>query len=500
MKKQGLLVGTALLLVSNIFVKGLGFVYRVALVRLLGAEGMGLAEMVSPLFSFLLVLAGCGVQTALAQSIAAGQEPLRYMKAGLLILLMGGGLTTALAYGLAPLLVAHLAPDPRILLCFQAVLPALPIICAAAVLRGLFQGQRQVAALGMAQNIEQIIRVIVGLTLAARLLPLGLESAVSAVSLATVAGEGAGLAWLLLCWKRGHSGVKSPHRILRPELLAAARELLRYGLPLTGSRLAASAIALAQAFLIPACLQQAGWSCSAATEIYGRYSGVAMSLLHLPGVFTAALTVSVLPTVAESLHSGNQGQRRLLQRVTEALYATLLFTLPGLILLFCEAEALCTLIFDNAPAAPLLMMLAPGGIFLYLQVTLTGVLQGLGKVRELLCNNIIAGLVLLAGIWLLTPLPAWGVKGAALAATASWMIGLLLHLRCWKQASGQSLPWGLLLGKTLPAGAAAWAVAELAQFLLPAMTISAALQRMALAAAAYIVVLLVNGGWKLRTP
>ena len=41
-KAQGLFLGTLLLLISNIIVKGLGFFYRVALVRLLGAEGIGL--------------------------------------------------------------------------------------------------------------------------------------------------------------------------------------------------------------------------------------------------------------------------------------------------------------------------------------------------------------------------------------------------------------------------------------------------------------------------
>ncbi len=502
MKKQSLFRGTVLLLISNIFVKGLGFAYRVALVRLLTTEGMGLVEMVSPLFSFLLVLAGCGVQTAIAQFSAAGKgQAYTYFRAGLLMLACTGLLITGCAYLLAPLLVAYLAPDPRILLCFQAVLPAVLIISVASAFRGLFQGRRIISAIGMSQNIEQVARVLAGLWLTLKLLPLGLESAVSAVTLATVVGEGAGFAYLLLTWQRLKRQEPPPPGQNWRELLRPARELLGYGLPLTAGRLATSAIMMLQAFLIPFCLQQAGWEMRAATEIYGRFSGVALSLLHLPGVFTAALSVSVLPTVAESLRLQEQGRPLLKKRITEALYATIVFTLPGMLILFTEAGGLCTLIFDNAPAAPILRVLTVGGCFLYLQITLTGILQGLGRVRELLFNNIAAGLIMLAAIWLLTPLPNLGILGAAVAADLAWLAGFLLNLQSLNKAGRQALPWKRLLGRPLPAAAgaalAAWAL-PISGLVSPALTITAALQRMAAMAAVYFLILWLNGGLKLR--
>ena len=69
-KPQSLLLGTTILLFSNILVKGLGFAYRVFLVRLLGAEGMGLIEMVSPLYSFLVLLGGFGFPLAFSKKTA----------------------------------------------------------------------------------------------------------------------------------------------------------------------------------------------------------------------------------------------------------------------------------------------------------------------------------------------------------------------------------------------------------------------------------------------
>ena len=60
---------------------------------------------------------------------------------------------------------------------------------------------------------------------------------------------------------------------------------------------------------------------------------------------------------------------------------------------------------DNRPAASLLQLLTIGGMFMYLQTTLTSVLQGLGEVKTLFINNIISGVILIIGIVLLTPLP-----------------------------------------------------------------------------------------------
>jgi len=503
MKRQSLFRGTVLLLISNIFVKGLGFAYRVVLVRLLTTEGVGLTEMVSPLFSFLLVLAGCGIQTALAQLIASGRgQAHAYFRSGLLMLAVSGSLVTGFAYLLAPLLVEYLVPDHRILLCFQSVLPAVMIISMASAFRGLFQGRRIISAIGMSQNVEQVVRVLTGLWLATRLLPLGLEHAASAVALATVAGEGVGFAYLLFTWGRlRRQEPPSPRQPWR-QLRRPARELLSYGLPLTFGRLATSGIMMLQAFLIPICLQQAGWDMRAATEIYGRFAGVALSLLHLPGVFTAALSVSVLPTVAESMNLEHTGRRLLQKRITQSLYATIVFTLPGMLLLFTEAGSLCTLIFDNAPAAPILRVLTAGGCFLYLQVTLTGVLQGLGRVRELLANNIIAGLVMLAGIWLLTPQPALGILGAALAADLGWLTGFLLNLFSLLKAVRFGLPWKKLTLRPLLAGAAAGLTALILpglNMLNPAIAMTASLQRMVVTAAIYFLVLGLSGGLKLRT-
>ncbi|MEG2639621.1 MAG: oligosaccharide flippase family protein, partial [Clostridiales bacterium] len=64
MVRESIVLGTGILILTNFAVKILSLIYRGVLIRLMGSEGLGLSEMVMPLFSFLLVLASLGIPLA----------------------------------------------------------------------------------------------------------------------------------------------------------------------------------------------------------------------------------------------------------------------------------------------------------------------------------------------------------------------------------------------------------------------------------------------------
>ncbi len=436
-KEQGLLVGTIFLLCSNIFVKGLGFAYRMIITRLIGVEGMGLIEMITPLYSFLLVIAGLGLQLALSQSTAAkpkgsGSDFYTARK----ILLISGAIISLSAFIFAPFIIDHFASDRRIYLGFVAILPAVFIISAASAYRGYLQGNKQIAALGSSQAVEQTIRFICGIYLISRLGNLSLEQAVAGASYATVLGELAGFLYLVFFMR--HLGAPPKQRFNRQK----AANLLHFGLPITFGRLATSIIMMLQALLIPLCLQQAGWDMRAATEMYGRLAGVALSLIHLPGVFTSALAMAVMPAIAEQ-SSGNILQRR----ANHALQASTVLALPGMLILFFLAEPLCTLLFDAPLAAPILQILTIGGCFFHPFITLSSILQGLGEVKALLINNILAGIILVLSILILVPRSYLGIYGAAIAINACWISGFIFNLVHFLHISKLKLNWRDIIGK-----------------------------------------------------
>lgn len=73
-KKRAFLTGTLLLTAAGFLCRLLGFFYRIFLSRTIGAEGLGIYNMVHPVYGICFALCGGSIQTALSQYIAAHES------------------------------------------------------------------------------------------------------------------------------------------------------------------------------------------------------------------------------------------------------------------------------------------------------------------------------------------------------------------------------------------------------------------------------------------
>ena len=353
-------------------------------------------------------------------------------------------IVTLLAFLFAPHFITYIAPDTRIYHCFLLLIPSIFIIALSSSYRSFFQGIQQISIIGGGQLTEQFIRTIVGLGLAYFLLPYGLEIAILAVAIGTFFGELGGNLYL---WLRFHSITVRDYPFANNNAkysLPLAYHMVKFGTPVTLNRMVSSGILMLQSILIPLCLQKSGFDMPTATAIYGNFAGVAMSLVHLPGVFTTSLTVSIIPGIASVLHQ----PKALQNRINQALNATMYCTLPGMLVLFCYSKELCDFLFHAPEAAPILTLLSLGGIFMYLQITLSSILQGLGEVQYLLFTMIVNGILLLGGIYWLVPKPWLGIRGAAIAIFVSALASCLLN--GWRLITKTSFRPQLWKGLLLP--------------------------------------------------
>ncbi|MCQ2603116.1 MAG: oligosaccharide flippase family protein, partial [Clostridia bacterium] len=69
-KKPRLIKSAGLLAAGSIIAKIIGALYRIPLTNILGAEGMGMYQLVFPVFALFIVLSSAGVPTALSRIIA----------------------------------------------------------------------------------------------------------------------------------------------------------------------------------------------------------------------------------------------------------------------------------------------------------------------------------------------------------------------------------------------------------------------------------------------
>lgn len=437
MKMQNIFWSAAILLICNFISRCLGFIYKIVLVRLIGAEGIGVTEMVSPIYSLALVAASLGIPLAMSKLLASEIGRRRFQNLhiiqqtsmGLLLLL---GLTvTLLCAAFAPLLLQSINPEARTLNYLRALTPAIFIVTVCSGFRAYFQATKQIGIIGLSQNIEQTVRVLAGAALVTLLLPQGLPAALLGVAAATVLGELAGLLYIWRQYRR-----QRPENIDAPSLKRGniSLSLLAYGAPVTVQRLISSGILLLQATLLPLALVQNGLSSTQATAAYGNFSGVALSLIHLPGIFTATLAMALLPAIAEIAASDKMCLSR---RINQSLHLTAVIAAPFSLLFYNYAEPLCQWLFHAPEAAPPLRILALGAFFIYAQTALTSILQGMGKLNSLLFSLIISGGVFLLAIRLLVPL--YGLPGAAAAYLLLTLTACLIDYFCLKLACAMRL-------------------------------------------------------------
>ena len=442
MTKQSFIKGALILLLAGVINRLLGFVPRIVLPRIMGAEGVGIYQLGYPFLSVMLTIVIGGIPLAVAKWIAEAEslgDPKRVktiFRTAMAFTVTLSLAMTALLVLFAPMISSHILPDARVYQTFLCMTPLVTIIGVSSVYRAYFQGKHNMIPTAASQVTETIIRIIFQLMLAAALLPYGLQWAAAGAMLGTVAGEIAGLGVTLYHYykDRRHQTVTldpEPEKSVptlfksRPEEPRALRRLLHLSIPVTGSRMVGSLSYLLETIFTNRSLAAAGIAIGVATSQYGALQGMVVPLVLLPTALTYSLSVSLIPTLAEA---AARGDRDLIhRRMHQSLRLSLVTGAPFVVVMTLFAEPLCRLIYNHADIAPLLQLIAPFGMFIYLQGPLQAALQALEKPGTALLNTFIGAGIKLVLIIQLASKPELGIYGAAIAICLNIVIVTALH-------------------------------------------------------------------------
>jgi len=440
---QSFVHGTVVLVAASLFNRVVGFLYQILLIRLIRPEGVGLFSMAHPLYILVLVVATLGLPTAVSKLVA--EETARdnlegayyILRVALIYLVVSGTLLTAFSFLLPAGLIQRFLPNPGAYYVFLALAPATVVVAVCSGFRGFFQGLQRMGPTATSQALEQVVRFVAGLALATMLLPRGIQFASAGVAVGVVIGEAAGFVLMLCIYVRSRPRlpVRLPRR--REGLLSVTRRLLALGIPVTMTRFVSTALFSVEALLIPQRLMAAGASMERATALYGQLSGIAETLLFTPAIVTLSLATALLPAVADALAQGDHAVVRF--RIEEAIRLTLLVGLPAVVFFLVLPRQLAGVIFGYPAAGGALLVMATGGVFLYLLQTSTAILQGLGRPLLPFRNLVVASVFKLAGIYYLTAVPGLGIRGAAAAMSLHYIVMSCLNLADIHRATGLSL-------------------------------------------------------------
>lgn len=429
MNKQTFIQGTMILLVAGIVNRILGFIPRILLPRVIGAEGVGLYQLGYPFFLVIVTIITGGIPLAVAKLVAEAEssgQPAKstsILRTSLVFTTATGFLFTFLCLFGAPWVSRYILTDSRVYHTFIAMSPMIVIVAVSSVYRGYFQGKQDMIPSAVSSILETLVRILCVLWFAYLLLPMGITYAAAGAMLGVVAGELAGLGVLLWQYRRlknREQDAKEPSNSG-----ATLRRILKIAIPVTGGRLVGSLSYLLESITTAQSLAIAGIGVAIATSQYGALQGMVIPLLLLPGALTSSLAVSLVPSLAEAQARGDM--RTIHLRLHQSLRLALVTGAPFAAIMYVLAEPLCLLIYNDAEIAGMLKTMAPFALLLYAQSPLQATLQALDKPGRALINTLVGAIIKISLILYLASNPALGIYGAIFAIIINFIIVTLLH-------------------------------------------------------------------------
>ncbi len=419
-QKQSFLAGAIIISVGGFVSKLLGAVYRIPLTNILGGEGMGIYQMVYPLYCILLTVSASGIPTGISRLISSGRGAGAERQAFRLYGAVGVIGMLIMFVLSAPL--AALQTEPAIKLCCQLLCPSVFFVSLLSVVRGYFQGKGNMLPTATTEIMEQVIKVAFGVAFSYLFrgnLPLAVASTLLAVTISEIISTGVALLW--------YFRKRSKPPLYRVQSVPV-KSILRFTVPLT---LTAIALPVSQLFesIIAVRLLRAG--AENATALYGVFSGCAITIINLPVSITYGLAASSVPQISPLAESGDMAGAK--KKAFKSLAITLAVSLPAAVGLYFLAPLATRLIFGSLQGEEkellisLIKILAVSSVTQSLVQTSSACLTAMGyPVRSTVTQWTTAFLRvgLTAGLIAFTNL---SISGAAWSANCAYFVAMVMN-------------------------------------------------------------------------
>jgi stage V sporulation protein B len=330
----------------------------------------------------------------------------------------------------------------------KAIAPALLIVPIMATFRGYFQGYQQMKPTALSQITEQFFRVGVGLLAAYALLSSGKNFAAAGATFGATAGALAGLAVIFLIYRgfrrrvnyRGKRAESRQARSLRRESTGSIiATLVMIAAPITLGAAIMPVMSFIDVHIVTARLAHSGMDAVQVRTLYGQLTGFAQPIVNLPKFLTQAVAVSMVPAVVRAFKARDKEFLHL--NVQLGFRFVMLVSLPCSVGLMLLSEPIMKLIYPRQPAdavgaAPSMLILAAGIVFLATYETMSGALQGVGKQMIPVLNLVVGALVKIVLTYTLTSMKAFNIKGAAIGTVAAFIVAMALNYRAVRVYTG----------------------------------------------------------------
>ncbi|MCI8553708.1 MAG: polysaccharide biosynthesis protein [Clostridiales bacterium] len=461
MKRLTFIKNAFILTATSLLLRTVGMLFRVYMSNRIGAEGMGLYQLIFSIYVLASTFATSGISIAVTRLVAEesrrGARTVRRILRRAIAVSALVGVVSGLAVFLAaePISVYWLK-DVRAVPALKILSPSLLFMGISSCLRGYFIARRRVSSSTNAQLFEQAVRMAVVFILIDRFAPMGISYACGAVLAADTIAEIGSCLYMAVAYRLDKKRLEQETAGTNIPVRGILRRLLSIAVPLSAGRYLNSALRTIENLLVPGCLGKYASSREQGVAQFGMLKGMAMPILFFPSSFLTSFSTLLVPEISESAARRHTAQVE--RAVSRTLHVTLTVSvlISGLFVLFSRPLGLT--IYGSGEVGFLIGVLAPVMPFMYLENVVEGLLKGLDQQVSSLKYSVVDSALRIALIVVLVPMQ--GLQGFLYVMILSNVLTSVLNLRRLLKITSMRLCWGKWILKpalaVLTAGVLTW--------------------------------------------
>lgn len=424
MKSNSELSAVFVLLVSGVLAKVFSAVYRIVLTRLLGGVGIGIYQLIFPIYSLLVVLTTAGLPMAISKVIAKhiGCEKTVVKKCVVCFSLISIILSLFLVF--ASKGIANLQGKPEIFVCYIILAPTILFVSISSVLRGYFQGVKSFTPSALSNIVEQFVKLLFGLVLVVILIKINIIFAIIGAVISIVISEIISFLILLISYKNSIKKSKNCNLDIQ------FKEIFKDILPITLTNLILPLASFADS-LIVVNLLKINFSQEFSVLLYGLESGAVSTLVGLPSIFSFAIASAVMPGLTKEGNLLNKNNKLIF-----IVKTILIVVIPCMLCYALFSKEILSILYGNKLslnfngniiASKLLILSSFGVLGMTLNQVYSTTLQAMNFRKVTIKNLSIAVCTKFAIQLTLMPIKALNIYALAIANAICYLLAFILN-------------------------------------------------------------------------
>lgn len=484
-KSQSFSKGIIILFISQVVIKLLGFIYRVVITGMDGFGDIG-NSYYGAAFQFytaILAVSTVGIPSAVAKLVAEKVAVSDYkgahkiFKTALILFSTIGVIGTALMYFGADVM-AGWVENPGVAYSLRSLSLSIFFVAIASIIRGYFQGFCDMKPQANSQILDQLAKCFFTIWLTwfagihivdfAGFFGLTLTDDIKAQLMAAAATFGStigtmvSVTYLYIYYKRRQKSllenVKNATLMSNESRKDISIRLVGLAVPIMLGAVITSVAGLVNLFTVMPRLLVAGKTQEEAKILYGMITGKSDTLLNLPLALNVVYATSLVPNVSKAFALKKYDDA--VKKISFSIFSTVLITLPAAVGISVLADPIIKMLFPTAPLGGFYIKVsAYAVVFIALAQTLSGALQGMGKVA-------VPAIALFTGAalkyllnYILVAIPEINVMGAAYSTIACYFVTFMIsfivlnkkiklnldYMKCFVKPAISSLVMGIVV-------------------------------------------------------